>query len=231
MIKLLYNLFKKQFNRLAFSEQIPKKEKFAGYKFSFIDSEGVRYYEPIDLLNSGIKRRGKLHEHLTEYASQLTGEEITKMADAIDLSINDKIHKGEAPDYAGITLITREMRTRRENLIGTTIIFDIVCLYYIREDEEPDVYDIEIHNQKLEQLKKDYDNGLDVFFCGEGIDKLLGLRTIPEKELRESLNRSLSQIKSWNLLMDKHFTENSSLNSEKVKKNSSTASAQGKKQK
>ncbi len=230
MIEFIYNRFKKQFNALAFSEQIPKKEKFAGYKFSFIDSKGVRYYEPIDLLDSGIKRKGKLHEHLVEYASQLTGSEITKMADTIDALINDKIHKGESPDYAGITFITKEMRTRRDNLIGTDIIFDIVCLYYVREDEEPDNYDIEVHNQKVERLKKDYDLGLNVFFCGEGINKLLGFQNTPEKELKQSLNRSQFLTKTWGKMMD-DFIESSSLNKENNKKNLSTESATAPKQK
>lgn len=202
MIKLLYILFRRSFLKLAFSDQ-DKPKGLSKYSFQFIDSEGRKYYAPNDMQDIHLERKAQLIKSVGELNACLTGEELRITKEAIKKALNN----GNSPDYAMIGFVVKEWELRQSTLIHTDIVLDITALFYIREDEDPSVFDLEIHNKKVEQFKKDYHTHLSVFFCNPDLNKLLGFSNISDDELMQVLTEGELKVKALQHLMKAYISE------------------------
>lgn len=199
MIKLIRFLVgQEKLNKIAFDSLKPKPKKFTNLEQQFIDSKGRKYYRYHDIFNCSLERKEQLTVKLTELNARSSVQDLDQMFLLIKKSIDDGF-KGS--DYAGciskIAHVCEEWRVRREEIqIYSPAFIDIAALYYVREDEDVEGFDIEIHNQKVKQFKEDYE-GIKEFFFTQELNQLLGLQEITPEQLKglySVANQQLEQM-------------------------------------
>lgn len=175
MIRYLFNhskWFRNQINRINFNQQ-SKPKGFSDLTEAFIDSKGKRYYTWVNEFNMPILRFNKLQEHILELQNCFTGNELTKFFDAmetaLDDSMNAKTEKGTVKNIGKIGFLIKEARMRKEMLVHPEILFAMTAAIYIREDQDPTVWDQSEEEEKIEQFKVDSQGGLADFFYSRGL--------------------------------------------------------------
>lgn len=151
-----------------FSRFKSKPDWLALTTYVFTDSNGVKYYKYIDDLNIPIVRFTHLQRFINELSNGLSRNEMTLLIDKLDEAYNKQ-------DFSMVGFIITEIKNRRDYLVHEDIMFAMVAALYIREDQNPAVWDEDIEDEKIEQFKLDskkkgriYD-----FFNGAGMSKYL----------------------------------------------------------
>ena len=222
MIRIIFNLFKRQFLKLAFNEQ-SKPIGLDKMRFSFIDSNGMRHYRFIDDLDIPIIRKGQINRLLQELYSCLGADELDKFLDMMEKAVERKDDEGNLkPDISMIGFCIKEMKQRKEVLIHPDILMELMCAISIREDEAPEKWDEEIHRQKLEQLKKDSKDGsgLHDFFLKLGLKEYIPYLDISKEKWKEFMDQSQTKIKGLNLMAENYLSGAESLTDSIPKKSS-----------
>lgn len=194
MIKLLFNLFKPQFLKLAFCEQ-GKPKDLSSFEFAFIDTEGNRYFRPIDLTNSFSQLRlSKLTELAQELESAITGNELRRFL----ISLLELYNSEDKHRHTKIGAILQEMSERDSNILREDIIIELISAFNIREDESLTIFDEDIHQQKITQLTKDIQagGGLYDFFQLSGLKTFIPFLDMPQKELEAYITQSKAKIEA-----------------------------------
>jgi hypothetical protein len=202
MIRLIYRLFKTQILKLYYLDQ-PKKKGFEGFEKAFVDSNGKDYLKPINDFDLPIQRVRDLETKLMRVRAGLSDENLDQFFDAMEKALGG----GRKVDVAMIGHLIIEMRKRKELLLHPDLMFDIVALRYIREDEDPAIVDAEIHRQKVEQFKKDSREGLYDFFYKAGLSQYLPYLSKLENEWNEYWEESKNKIEAMNIHLKDYITE------------------------
>lgn len=201
MGKLLYTLFKRQFLKYYFLEQ-SNKSGFEKMKKVFVDSDGRQYFTPENDFDIPHERTKEIEKKLMRIASGLSDGELNKFFDAMEKALGN----GKKPDIAQIGFLIKEMRLRQEILLHPDLMFDMVALKYIREDEDPCIVNVDIHKEKIEQFKKDSKDGLYDFFYGAGLSTYIPYLTKLESEWEEYWRESEIKIKAMNQHLQAYTT-------------------------
>lgn len=195
MLKLIYWLFRKKFQAFVFKDQSSKKTGFEKTVRSFFDSKGKSYYSFGSDMDLPLERLQALLPKLKLLKYGFDEDMEDKLWEALELAINN----GKKPDIAQIGFIAKERSRRKDMVINQDLLFDIIALRYIREDENPGIVDPEIHKEKIEQFKFDSKDGLYNFFYLAGLAELVPLLKITEKDFLEFLQDS--EVKNQALSM------------------------------
>jgi len=202
MLKILYILFRKRFNRFAFDSQSHKKGLDNAEKF-FIDSDGKTYYRFKNDFDIPILRFKEIQRRLMIISSGLSEKSILSICKLM----KDALNSGKKPDLAEIGFLISEIEKRANIFIDTDLLMDIVCLTYIREDEKPDIVDWNIHKQKVDRLKIDSMGGLYDFFYSSGIMQLLPFVGTTEEEWMQFYKESELKMKAMEMYLSSRITE------------------------
>lgn len=205
MLRLLYRLFRKHFNKFCFEEQ-SKPIGFESLSFQFVDSEGTCYYAFDDMLDIPMERQYQLMVAQQEYSARISQEEFTRDLEAIEKALNG----GVSPDLAKIGWIISEWKWRREYILPFNVILDMVACFYVSEKENPNKFDHEEHDRKIKQFEKDYDSGLRVFFCNEELMRLTGLINISQERLDELIQNSRARMEASGKVIRNYLSEKES---------------------
>src|SRR5687767_4609690 len=171
MIRLLYYLFPSAFHRAVFMSQY-KPKGFDSLELAFVDSEGRKYYKYMSDFELSIKRLGAFEMKFKELQMCLSADELTGIIEAMDTALKAKDKRGHmSPDIGMIGHLINEIRNRKENLVHTDIMLEMVSYLYVREDEDPEIVDDDIHSQKVKQFTKDSETRLRDFFLAAGLNK------------------------------------------------------------
>lgn len=186
MIKLLWKLFGKQLKAFYLSEQnTPVTLKELSYAFS----TEKKYYRFPSSMALPVPRYGKLQEYLMYMSARLTAENI-------DLLINkgiEVIENGIKNDNGAskVAAILHQLGDRNDKIIPHQLIYNFLAVQYVREDEDPKVFNNEIHMEKVDDLMANSDNSF--FFRLPELKKLLNLTTMSETEWKTYVSESESQ--------------------------------------
>jgi hypothetical protein len=202
MLKILYILFRKRFNKFAFDSQSHKRGLDNAEKF-FIDSEGRAYYRYKNDFEIPILRFKEIQRRLMIINSGLSDKNIL----AICKVMKEALNGGKKPDLAEIGFLISEIEKRANIFIDTDLLMDIVCLTYIREDEKPEIVDWNIHKQKVERLKVDSMGGLYDFFYSSGIMRLLPFVGTTEEEWIQYYRESELKMKAMEMYLSSRTTK------------------------
>lgn len=202
MLKLIYWLFKSKFQAFAFLDQSAKKTGFEKTSRVHVDSNNKSYYSFVSDMDLPLVRLQALIPKLKLLKYGFDEELEDKLWEALEAAINN----GKKPDIAQIGFIAKERKTRKNMVIDADLLFDIVALRYIREDEDPGLLDIEIHKQKIKQFKKDSVDGLYNFFYQAGLAELIPLLRTTEKDFLESLMDSEVKNQALNLSLTAYLS-------------------------
>lgn len=181
--------FRKAAIAYAFSTK-RKPNHFDKLTFMFRDTEGRGYYTFGDDFDLFIARKGWIDTKLIEMSAGLTGEEIGKLADAMIKALNG----GNKPEFSMIGHLAHEIKLRQEIIIHPEIFYDLVALYYVREDEDPAVVDFDVHNEKVEYFKSSKD--MSFFFANSTLTGLLPWLKSMEGSLRTLLKDTGMEVKA-----------------------------------
>lgn len=213
MLKIIFNLFKPYFIKLAFNSQQKPVDKTM-LIWNFIDSNGKRYYRFVDDFDLPIKRFGYIQKCLNELSCGISLDNLSEILVAMQAAINQKDPKGKmSPNIGLIGHFIEELQNRKTYLLPMDIMFDMSATLYMREDENPAEMDMEIHRQKREQFEKDSAEGLRDFFYKAGIrkyipylesftDELMALSMTTIKAETEALMKQARHYGSENILQN-----------------------------
>lgn len=166
----------------------------------FVDSSGKQYYGfPKDMMFP-VERFGQLKMFMSYIAKGLTPEEDEKIDDAIS-----KAHLTEKnPDKLNIRVagLLAERQRRRTFGFHTELFYNYIAVQLVREDEPVEVFDNDIHKQKVLQFKEEAKKKESTwhFFQLPEFKKLNDMLRLSQDEWNQSyeesmlLQESLSQI-------------------------------------
>lgn len=204
ILKAIYKLFRKQFQKIAASEQM-KPIGFDKMEKAFIDSNEFQYYKVSNSMDLPIERKGKLNTYLMwmnmglgnfivekKDGKQVQYLELDLILDAIEEALNKGIKsKGQA---ALIGTLINEIRERKNLVIHTELLYNLLAVQWIRQDEKPDTFDEEIHIQKINQFKYEVSQSNSYFFFATTLlNELLPFLKITEQEWNEYWELSIAK--------------------------------------
>jgi hypothetical protein len=131
-----------------------------------------------------------------------------------DMNINDildamekALNKGIKPDLVMCGYLVKEMRSRQDLLLHPDLMFDLVALRYVREDEVPFEVDEMKHREKVIQFTKDSKEGLYNFFYEMGMSGYLPYITKLESDWNMLWEESRIKIEAMNQIVKNYTTK------------------------
>ena len=115
-----------------------------------MDSNGIQYYTFVDRYDIPLARFKEIEKRVMMLQYALTDNNIDQFCDAMEKAIN----KGKNSDIAMIGHLINELRKRKEIMLHSELLFEMVSLLYVREDENPSNVDENIFKEKIKQLYK-----------------------------------------------------------------------------
>jgi hypothetical protein len=128
----------------------------------FIDSNGRSYFAYGKNSSLPIERLGKLMEYMQWMSAGLTSVELDKLLDAMDKAIMAGLKTGK--NAARIGAILEEIRLRKKMVIHHELLYNYLAVQWIRDDENPLVFNNQIQLEKVEQFKIEVSKSNAYFF-------------------------------------------------------------------
>jgi hypothetical protein len=85
------------------------------------------------------------------------------------------------------------IRERQDTVIHRDILLNIAATWLVRDDEDPNIVNSDIHNYKLELFEQLSKGGAKDFFSGLGIDPLMPLLTMSPEDFQTLWEYNLVQ--------------------------------------
>lgn len=192
------DLFKEFALRLAKTQN--KKWEFGSLEYRFIDSKGQKYYGFPNSLEIPKNRYLAMLKYARFLQNNLTPENIGEICDKINKLLEEgvlRMSKGKRTNMIKIGALVSELKTRNEMIIDEQIIYNIICVQLVREDEEVGKFDEVIHQQKVEQCMEECENGNTFFLQTLAYKRLVDLSTMSPERWNEYLAESKRVKKLW----------------------------------
>lgn len=186
--------FKQAIHDYCFSHQ--SKTYKENMEFAFTDSQNRKYFYFPDLKRLPLPLLEKLNELQEQLNSKIPGRDldswIKKVEEVLNGSSANKIT--DTGYWLGV------LKDRRSILFDPTLLTEIAALLYIREDENPCVYNKELHKEKFELLWKDSQQGMKLydFFQQAGLKGYLPSGVITPQNWEQYLQESMAKIEAFN---------------------------------
>lgn len=207
ILSLLYRLYPKQFHKLVFESQ-RKPVNFESLELVFLDSNGKKHYQYPSEKLMPIFRKGHMEKCFMEMSMQLHSKELRPIIDAMEKALNRHDKQGAmSPDIVMMGFLITEMKNREQMLVHEEICMDLLAAMFIREDENPEKFDEEIHAQKIQQLTVDSQGGLRDFFYGEVLSKFTPSLSGSSEELAAAARASRIRIAALKKLVEGYSSE------------------------
>ena len=191
MIKLIARIpsIRKAMLRYAF-EQKSKPSGFEMLQFVFRDEDGRGWYTWANDFDLYLKRKAEIDGLLVQLSAQLSKQEVTDIVAAMETALN----RDGSPDLAMVAHLVIEMKKRADMYVHDEIMYDLLAIHYIREDERPEVVDWEIQRQKVQYLRTS--GNMAFFFENKRLIELLPWLQGTEKHLAELLTDTKVEIQA-----------------------------------
>jgi hypothetical protein len=169
---------------------------------AFIDSDGRRYFRYKDEFKIPLDRLHKLERYLKEHAMCINTTELDKWIDACEGIVN---HPDNNKLRSRIGHMLGILRDRKTILVDVEMLLYIAATMYIREDENPEEVDSVVEKEKVEQFKKDREDGssLHGFFIEAGLSEYFPLLNCTAEEFGVLWMNSQVQLKTRSQTLSK----------------------------
>lgn len=145
-----------------YSKEHQKPLTLASLDKAFVDIDGNQIYQFPTAVLFPINRFGKQKEFIQWLDKGLTKEEDKKIDNALaEIILNGK-DLLEIKQRCGGIFAEKELR--REMVTHTEIFYNLLALELVREDENPEVFDNDIHMEKVKTFKRMTKEGSTYFF-------------------------------------------------------------------
>lgn len=164
--------------------------------YSFTDSKRQKYYFWKSLNDIPLCIMEKLTELQEQQKSKMPGADLDAWIEAVEKELNGD----------GQNKLTRfgywleMLKVRRQILFEPTVMMEICALLNVREDENPLVYNAELHKEKFEQITADAVKGgaLYDFFQQAGLSSYVPSENITRENLQEYLTPIMEKVNDFN---------------------------------
>jgi hypothetical protein len=175
---------------------------------NYIDSNGLRFYRFPKAMGLPIDRLGQLKMY-TQYLSKgLSAEEDEQIDQAIRKALEDGLSNPRSGAAARIGALLMEREKRKQFTFHTNLFYNILAVQWVREDENPLVFDQAIHFEKVKNFMADESKESILFFFHQtelsGLTSLLKIlaKDVPtyyqeSKQMIQELGEKLSLINSF----------------------------------
>lgn len=181
MKKLLWRFFKSY----VLNEQF-KPIGFDKLELAFVNEDKKKYYRFPDAMALPLERNSKLTEFIYLYSMGVSSESFDKLLDIIDENLQNGLTDKKVKSASKIGAIVQQMRWRKGMCVPVELLYNILALQLVREDEKPEVYDNELQMKKVIDLKGLVENYGCGFFLGwKELKMLFDFTTKSESEWRE----------------------------------------------
>jgi hypothetical protein len=214
LVKLIYKLFKTQLNLLIASEQCRPKG-FVNMEQIFIDSNGKRYYRFNNINETPLERIGMLSTFLMWLNMGLgtftiQGKkqvlELDLILNEIESALNEGLKKTDT--VARIGAMIAEIRDRKNMVIHHELLYNLLAVQWVREDEMPDIYNAAIQLEKINQFKIEVKKSNSYFFFAKSkLSELLPYLKMTEQEWKEFWQISEAKMMQLQSKLDLRLAE------------------------
>ena len=144
--------------------------------------DGYTYYRFAKETNMPLERFSMSMSLLERLSSGVSGSELelilTEMEKDISLGLSNPRNAARVTTYIHV------LRERQNTIIHRDILLNIAATWLIRDDENPNVINPDVHQKKLEAFEEMCKEGEHDFFTRAGIDPLLPLLSISPDEFK-----------------------------------------------
>ena len=162
----------------------------------YTDLNGVNYSGFTSDMSLPVDRLGRLYGYMEILMKGMTVQE----DEAIDKAIIDALESGlknpKEKAAAKIGALIMEREKRRKMVIHTEILYNLLAVQWVREDEDPATFNNEIHMAKVIQFQKEVDHyGSYPFFQVPELVQLNSFLRLSKNEWESYWSESLIQQK------------------------------------
>lgn len=165
-------------------------------KYAFTDLNGKKYYYFPELRTMPLPLLEKLNELQEQLRSKMPGTDLDNWIKAVEKVLNSD-SKNKVTEFGYWIGVIKE---RRNILYDPTVLTEIAALLYIREDENPCVYNSELHREKFTMLWEDTKQGQHLydFFQQAGLKAYIPSGSITKENWNEYLEQIMPKIQAFN---------------------------------
>lgn len=172
----------------AYIDSIQPSFDLSQLDFRFLDSKGRKYYGYNDQLQMSVDRYGKLNEFWIWYSNGLDAKSLDKLLDIANAALEDGVsnmHDKKPVNAIKIGAILNEIRNRKDMIRPLELLFNMLALYIVREDEDPRLFNEKIHLEKVSQFLWEENKGNFFFLNLNEWKTLYSFLTMSEEEWRD----------------------------------------------
>lgn len=189
-LKDIWEKNKKDFIQMFTDEVSQKRLNKKELEFRFLDSNGKSYFGFPDSLPLPLERWGKSRDFLMWMSNGMSSKEFIELIEVAEKNWLNYIKTGKNASKVGY--IFEELKNRGRMVIHTELLYNFLAVQLIREDEDAESFNAEIHNEKVEQFKKETANGNHYFFFQQPeLKKLHEFWNFNQEEWEKYWNESL----------------------------------------
>jgi hypothetical protein len=177
----------------AFSHQSKSYREYL--EFAFTDSKGRKYYKFNDLKNMPLSMLEQLTILQLEVEGRIKGTDLDEWIKRC----KEIASSGSKTAVADIGHMLGALEDRRGVLIEPVLLMEIAALLYVREDEDPTIYNKDLHKEKFKQFTDDCakPGGLYDFFLNAGLARYMPSVSFTPIEWELFLKNQMAQIKAF----------------------------------
>lgn len=149
-IDQLYAENREKFLR-AYARESVKHYRADALDKAFVTHEGIQYYRFPKHLSMPLERIGKVQSYISWMARGLSPAEQDRILDTMEKVLVDGLTKNKGA--AKIGALIEEMRDRKNMTVHTELIYNFLAIQYIRQDENPEVINHDMHSLKIQEMK------------------------------------------------------------------------------
>lgn len=190
----LWNKHKKTF--LSFYvKEVAKPILKTDLRYIFTDLQGKKYYEFSQDKPLPLERFGEQTRILQYYTKGFSPQEETAMLDEMDKSLVNGLK--DTKMVSRIAFLIGEMKDRANIVIHTELLYELVAVQWVREDEMPETFNSKIQSEKVSAFKEYVAaHGSYFFFQSAPLKKLNHLLNMSESEWTMLFHESLIRQKA-----------------------------------
>lgn len=189
-LKDIWEKNKKDFIQMFTDEVSQKRLNKKELEFRFLDSNGKSYFGFPDSLPLPLERWGKSRDFLMWMSNGMSSKEFIELIEVAEKNWLNYIKTGKNASKVGY--IFEELKNRGRMVIHTELLYNFLAVQLIRDDEDAESFNAEIHNEKVEQFKKETANGNHYFFFQQPeLKKLHEFWNFNQEEWEKYWNESL----------------------------------------
>lgn len=214
----LYKLFSKPFIKHYQAEQ-RKPVGFDDLEFAF-ELGGKKFYRFSEQTSMPISRMTQLEIRIMHKFTGLLGKELDLIVEGIETNQMKAVEcwgkRDEFIKYnSRITGLTNELKFRNKRIIHDQILYEILAISYVREDENPAKYDNQVQQEKVVLFQEESYSETKFFFQLPEVRDWLRLLQLSEDNWIVYLNDSRLVRKSLEIILNHCLPKDESSNSEK----------------